>query len=118
MKISITGRRYDLPEAIKNKATLEVEKLGRFFDNIISANLVLSHDNFRCEGELTMKVSRSNLVAKASTEDMIATIEEVTDKMARQLKKHKGKMKDHKQKQATGRKEKVDLSTGVDEVEF
>ncbi len=118
MKIKVTGRRIELSEDVKGRATTEIEKLDRFFDNIISASLVLTQDKHRFDGELTMNVSRSNLVAKASTEDMIATIEEVTDKMATQLKKHKEKMKDRKQKTVSGKKSKVELSTGVDEVEL
>jgi putative sigma-54 modulation protein len=118
MKIKVTGRRIELSDDIKGRATLEVEKLEKFFDNIISASLVLSQDKHRCDGELTMNVSRSNLVAKASTEDMFATIEMVTDKMAAQLKKHKEKIKDRQQKKISEKKTVVDLTTGVDEVEF
>ncbi len=118
MKIKVTGRRIELNDDIKGRATSEIEKLEKFFDNIISASLVLSQDKHRFDGELTMNVSRSNLVAKASTEDMFATIEEVTDKMATQLKRHKGKIKDRKQKIVSDKKEKVDLTTSVDEVEL
>jgi putative sigma-54 modulation protein len=118
MKIKVTGRRIELSEGIKGRATTEIEKLDRFFDNIISASLVLTQDKHRFDGELTMNVSRSNLVAKASTEDMFATIEEVTDKMASQLKKHKEKIKDRKQKVVAAKKAKVELTTAVDEVEL
>jgi len=118
MNLQVTGRRFDLDEKTKQRAVQEVEKLTKFFDNITSASLVLTQENFRCEGELTMNVARSKLVAKASTEDMFATIEQVTDKMAKQLKKHKGKLKEKDQRKLSERKEKVDLSTGVDEVEF
>jgi len=118
MKIKVTGRRIELSEDMKGRATTEIEKLGRFFDNIISASLVLTQDKHRFDGELTMSVSRSNLVAKASTEDMFATIEEVTDKMAAQLKKHKEKIKDRKQKVVAAKKAKVELTTAVDEVEL
>ena len=118
MQIKVTGRRIELSDEVKKRATLEIEKLGKFFDNIISANLVLVQDKHRFDGELTMSVSKSNLVSKASTVDMYATIEEVTDKMAAQLKKHKERLKDRKQKRATGIKSRVDLTTEVDEVEF
>ena len=118
MKIKVTGRKIELSDGIKERATLEIEKLGKFFDNIISANLVLMQDKHRCDGELTMSVSKSNLVAKASTEDMYATIEMVTDKMATQLKKHKEKIKDRKQKRVAGTKSNVELTTEEDEVEF
>ncbi len=104
MKIKVTGRRLELNDDIKDRATLEIEKLGKFFDNIISASMVLSQDKHRCDGELTMKVSRSNLVSKASTEDMYATIEAVTDRMAVQLKKHKEKIKDRKEKTVSRKK--------------
>ena len=118
MKIKVTGRRIELTEDIKGRASREIEKLEKFFDNITSASLVLSQDKHRFDGELTMNVSRSNLVAKASTADMYATIEEVTDKMATQLKKHKEKMKERKIRGGPNRKEHVDLTTSVDEVEF
>ena len=118
MKIKVTGRRYEVEDKIKSRAISEIEKLEKFFDNIISANLVLSQDAFRCEGELTMTVSKSKLVSKASTEDMFATIEMVTDKMAAQLKKHKGKLKERDQKGLSEKKAKVTLSTKVDEVEY
>ncbi len=118
MKIKVTGRRIEVEEKIKDRAISEIEKLDKFFDNIISASLVLSQDGFRCEGELTMAVSKSKLVSKASTEDMFATIEMVTDKMATQLKKHKGKLKERDQKTLSEKKSTVKLSTKVDEVEY
>lgn len=118
MKIKVTGRHYEVEDKIKDRAISEIEKLNKFFDNIVTANLVLSQDGFRCDGELTMSVSKSKLVAKASTEDMFATIEMVTDKMATQLKKHKGKLKERDQKVQSERKEKVKLSTKVDEVDY
>lgn len=118
MKIKVTGRRYEVEERTKERAISEIEKLNKFFDNIVSASLVLSQDGFRCEGELTMTVSKSKLVSKASTEDMFATIEMVTDKMAAQLKKHKGKMKERDQKGLSERKAKVKLTTKVDEVDY
>ncbi len=118
MKIKVTGRRYEVEDKIRERALSEIEKLSKFFDNIVSASLVLSQDGFRCEGELTMTVSKSKLVSKASTEDMFATIEMVTDKMAAQLKKHKGKMKERDQKGLSERKAKVKLTTKVDEVDY
>ncbi len=118
MKIKVTGRRFDLTDEVKERAIDEIERLGKFFDNIISANLVLSQDNYRIGGELSMSVSRSKLIAKGETPDAIATIEMVTDKMAQQLKKHKGKMKDRQQKKVAEKKTEVELDTDVDEVEF
>jgi putative sigma-54 modulation protein len=118
MKITVTGRRIELTDSVKDRANAEIERLGKFFSNIISANLVLSQDNYRIDGELSMNVSKSKLIAKASTEDPLATIEMVTDKMAQQLKKHKGKMKDRQQKRVAEKKAEIELDTGKDEIDF
>jgi putative sigma-54 modulation protein len=118
MKIKVTGRRFELTNEVKERAEGEIMKLAKFFDNIISANLVLSQDNYRCDGELTMNVSRSNLIAKASTDDAFSTIEMVTDKMAAQLKKHKGKMRDRKQRKVAQQKAGTELTVGEDEAEI
>jgi putative sigma-54 modulation protein len=117
MKINVTGRRFDLTDAVKQRATTEIERLNKFFDNIISANLVMSQEKHRIHGELTMNVSRSKLVAKAATKDPLATIEMVTDKMAKQLKKHKGKLKDRQQEKVAEMKAEVDLDTGADDLD-
>ncbi|MCK4858239.1 MAG: ribosome-associated translation inhibitor RaiA [candidate division Zixibacteria bacterium] len=118
MKIKVSGRRFELTDAVKKRATTEIEKLDKFFDNIISANLVLSQANYRIDGELSMNVSRSKLVAKATTGDPLATIEMVTDKMAQQLKKHKGKMKDRQQRKVAERKSDVDVENSEEEGEY
>lgn len=118
MRISVTGRRFELTDAVKDRATDEIEKLGKFFDNIISANLVLSQEKHRIQGELTMTVARSKLVAKSSTKDPLATIEMVTDKMATQLKKHKGKIKDRHQDKVAEMKSAVELDTGAEDPEL
>jgi putative sigma-54 modulation protein len=118
MRIKVTGRRFDLTDEVKKRATDEIEKLTKFFDNIQSANLVLSQDSYRFGGELSMSVARSKLIAKAETEDPLATIEMVTDKMAKQLKKHKGKMKDRQQKRVAEKKVEIQLDTGADDPEL
>ena len=64
MQIKVTGRRLELTDKIKEKANGEIEKLSKFFDNIVSANLVLSQQNYRCDGELTMNVAKSKLIQK------------------------------------------------------
>lgn len=118
MKIKVTGRRFELSDEVKDRAIDEIERLGKFFDNIISANLVLSQDNYRIGGELSMSVSRSKLIAKAETADPLATIEMVTDKMATQLKKHKGKLKDRQQRRVAEKKVEIELDTGKDDIEI
>lgn len=118
MKISVTGRHFELTDAVKDRATDEIERLGKFFDNIISANLVMTQEKHRILGELTMSVAKSKLIAKSSTKDPLATIEMVTDKMAKQLKKHKGKMKERHQDKISEMKEEVELNTSTDDAEL
>jgi len=67
---------------------------------------------------LSMNVSKSTLIAKGSTKDPLATIEMVTDKMAKQLKKHKGKMKERHQDKVAEMKEEIQLNTKTDDAEL
>ena len=118
MKINVTGRHFELTDAVRDPATDEIERLDKFFDNIISANLVLTQEKHRIQGELSMTVARSKLIAKSSTKDALATIEMVTDKMATQLKKHKGKIRDRHQDKIAEMKAEVELDTGAEDPEL
>lgn len=90
----ISARHFDLTEDLKVKAEAEMEHLERFFDNIISAELVLDTEKHRRLAELNVKVYNSTLTASGDSDDMINSITIAVDKVKSQLKKYKGKLKD------------------------
>lgn len=96
MDIRVTARHFDLTQELKDYAETTIEPLRRYFDKIIDTHLILDIEKHRQMAELTMSVYGQNLIAHAVTNDMYASIDEVTDKMSRQLKKYNDRFSEHR----------------------
>ena len=96
MKKQITARHFDLTPEMKAKAEEEMEGLTRFFDNIVSAEMVLDAERHRRVAELKVNVFNSLIAGRGETDDMYTAIDVAVDKVKTQLKKYKGKLKDRK----------------------
>ena len=96
MNTSVTARHFDLTPEIKARALEEMDNLTRYFERIISAEYILDTERHRRIAELRVKAYGQTLSGTAETDDMIASIDQAADKMKKQLKKHKGKLKDKK----------------------
>ncbi len=95
----ISARHFDLTDEMREKAESEMDGLTRFFDNIISAEMVLDTERHVHKAELLVKVYNSTITGTGSTDDMYNSIDQAVDKVKSQLKKHKGKLK-HKDPEA------------------
>ena len=97
MNIRITGRTGDVTAGMKAKAAAKVEKLSRFFDRITWVDVVLDVDSERKSVEMSAGLNRGQtVVAKTESDDMFTAIDLAMDKMTRQLRKHKEKLRDHR----------------------
>jgi putative sigma-54 modulation protein len=92
MQLSISGHHVDVTDALKNYASEKLTRLERHFDHITNVHVVLSVEKLRQRAEATMHVSGAELFADADSEDMYAAIDALTDKLDRQLLKHKEKL--------------------------
>lgn len=92
MQLSISGHHVDVTDALKNYTSEKLSKLERHFDNITNVHVVLSVEKVKQRAEATMHVSGAELFADADSEDMYAAIDALTDKLDRQLLKHKEKL--------------------------
>ena len=92
LEISITGRHTTITESLKNHAHAKLEKLERFADGIEDVRLILNVEENRQTAECIFRLRRhGQLVSEAEADDLYAAIDMAADRMARQLKKHKGK---------------------------
>ena len=96
MQQMITARHFDLSPELREKAEAQVESLTRYFDNIISADLILDVERHRHKAELKVKVYKDVLASTGETDDMYNSIAVAVDRMKGQLKKYKGKLKEKK----------------------
>jgi len=73
-----------------------VQKLERHFDNITNVQVTLTVEKMVQKAEATVHASGAELHANADNENMYAAIDGLTDKLDRQLIKHKEKMVSHR----------------------
>lgn len=95
MQISLTGNHVDLTEPLREYVNTKLDRLERHFDIVQDIHVVLTVEKLRHKAEATLHVAGGNLYADSVQEDMYAAIDTLTDKLDRQLRKHKEKMTDH-----------------------
>ncbi|MEJ2059198.1 MAG: ribosome-associated translation inhibitor RaiA [Gammaproteobacteria bacterium] len=95
MQLDLTGHHMDITPALRDYVTDKMGKLERHFDNVIDVHVVLSVEKLRHKAEASILVSGNKLFADAVDEDMYAAIDALSDKLDRQVLKHKDKVQDH-----------------------
>lgn len=95
MQVILTGHHIDITDSLRDYVNSKVERLERHFDNATDIHVVLTVEKLRHKAEGTIHVAGGNIHADQTEEDMYAAIDGLTDKLDRQLKKHKEKLKDH-----------------------
>ncbi|WJW74860.1 ribosome-associated translation inhibitor RaiA [Thiohalobacter sp. IOR34] len=101
MQIILTGHHVDITDPLRDYVTSKMERLERHFDHVTDTHVVLSVEKNRHTAEATMHISGGNLFADNTEEDMYAAIDGLVDKLDRQVKKHKEKIKDHHRNEGT-----------------
>jgi putative sigma-54 modulation protein len=100
MQVSLSGHHVEITESMRNYVNEKVGRLDRHFDQALDIHIVLTVEKLRHKAEATLHVSGSNLHADDVQEDMYAAIDGLVDKLDRQGKKHKEKMKSHRLRSA------------------
>lgn len=95
MQINITGKQMDVTPALRDYVENKFQRLERHFEQMKNVHVILSVEKERHKAEATISVARNELFANTEQETMYAAIDELMDKLDRQLKKHKEKMTDH-----------------------
>ena len=91
MQVSLSGHHVEITESLRNYVNEKVEKLDRHFDHALDIHIVLTVEKLRHKAEATLHVSGSNLHADDAIDGLV-------DKLDRQGKKHKEKMKNYRPK--------------------
>lgn len=98
MNLTITGHHLDVTESLRNYVASKMEKLERHSADVQDINVILSVEKLQQKAEATVNLKGNQLFADTAEQDMYAAIDLLTDKLDRQLIKHKEKVKDHHRK--------------------
>jgi putative sigma-54 modulation protein len=91
MQINISGHHVDVTDSLKDYVLNKMSRLERHSDQITNTDVTLTVEKLRQIAEATVHISGADLFATSESEDMYAAIDTLTDKLDRQLIKHKEK---------------------------
>ena len=97
MQITVTFRHMETSEPVRSYVEEKLPKVKKYIDEPIDAQVVLSVEKkIRHKAEVSLVAKGVTIKAKDETADMYAAIDGVMDKIERQLKRYKDKIKNHK----------------------
>lgn len=108
MTFTLTARHFKAHDSIKEFARSEMDKITKFFDGIISTEVILSYDkpsNSIKNAEIIIHAKNHIFTATESSEDFLKSIELAIIKVQTQIKKYKDKLTDHSASEARELKE-------------
>ena len=95
MNLQISGHHLEITPAIHAYVTGKLERVTRHFDNVIDVNVILSVEKLKQKAEVTVHLSGKDVYVEAIEDDLYAAIDSLSDKLDRQVQKHKQKVQDH-----------------------
>jgi len=96
LRIDLTDRHEQHAETVKEYAREKVEKLTRYFDGVHHIEIVLDkeHDDHSVEVIVSAN-NHMHFVGHATNPSVMACIDRVVDKLERQVRKAKERLRDH-----------------------
>jgi putative sigma-54 modulation protein len=95
MQINISGRQIEITDSLRDYAEEKIGRVQKHFDHLTTMNVVLQVEKQRHLAEVTLHAKGATLAASADAPDMYAAIDQLADKLDRQVLKHKEKLADH-----------------------
>jgi putative sigma-54 modulation protein len=98
MQIKVSGKHMEVTEPIREYATEKAGKLPRYFDRVQAIDVVLDKGkNSHVHVEMIVDAEHADpFVASATGEDLYGCIDDVVDKLERQLTDHKNRLRNRK----------------------
>ena len=100
MKISVRGDKVKVTEAMNNYVVEKLKKIDKYLDNpeAVNASVVVRVEKQGQKVELTIPLKNFMLRAEETQEDIYAAVDTIVDKIERQIRKNKTKLKKHAKK--------------------
>jgi putative sigma-54 modulation protein len=100
MNLTISGHHLEVTPALRGYVTSKLDRIARHFDQVVDIKVLLTVDNMkekelRQRAECNVHVKGRDLFAESSHADLYAAVDELTDKLNRQVGRYKEKTQDH-----------------------
>jgi len=95
MQITITGHHVEVSPALRTYVSEKMQRISRHFDHVISINVILNVEKHRNDAEATLHTAGKSLFANSSDDDMYAAIDGLVDKLDKQVRRYKDRLRNH-----------------------
>ncbi len=107
MKISVTFRNGEGEDWQKVYAEERIQKLNKYLDSPAEAHIIVSTEKFRNVTEINLSSNGWNINAKEEAKDMHIALDSCIEKIEKQLKKQREKVREHKPRSIRRGQEKL-----------
>jgi len=100
MNLTISGHHLEVTPALREYVLTKLDRVTRHFDQVVDINVLLSIEKLRekerrQKAEVTLRVKGRDIYVEQAHEDLYAAIDQLMDKLDRQVCRHKDKVQDH-----------------------
>jgi putative sigma-54 modulation protein len=96
MQLNITFRHVEPSDALKAYVVEKVDRLKKYFDGLVEGHVILSLEKIRHTAEVILQANGIRVNAREETADFYSAVDNVAEKLERQLVRYKEKLKRHK----------------------
>ncbi|WP_028844477.1 ribosome hibernation-promoting factor, HPF/YfiA family [Thermodesulfovibrio thiophilus] len=99
MKITIRGKNIDVTEALRQYIEKRISKFDKFLNDQSEAVVTISTEKFTHKIDVLLKVDGHLIQAEGKTEDLYSAVDQVVEKLEKQILKYKEKIQDKNKKE-------------------
>ncbi|MFM2065125.1 MAG: hypothetical protein RLZZ584_34 [Pseudomonadota bacterium] len=100
MNLTISGHHLEVTPALREYVLTKLDRVIRHFDQVVDVNVLLTVEKQkekekRQRAEVTLHTKGKDIFVETADEDLYAAIDQLMDKLDRQVVRHKDKLQDH-----------------------
>ena len=100
MNLTISGHHLEVTPSLREYVLTKLDRVTRHFDQVVDVNVLLTVEKQkekqrRQRAECNVHVKGNDMFAESSHEDLYASVDELMDKLDRQVVRHKDRVQDH-----------------------
>jgi putative sigma-54 modulation protein len=100
MNLTISGHHLEVTQALRAYVTTKLDRITRHFDQVVDIKVILTVEKQkekerRQRAECNIHVRGSDMFAESSHHDLYAAVDELVDKLDRQVGRHKTRVQGH-----------------------
>ena len=100
MNLTISGHHLDVSPALRSYVTTKLDRITRHLDQLVDVKVILTVEKQkekerRQKAECNIHVKGGDLFAESSHADLYAAVDDLVDKLDRQVVRHKDRLQDH-----------------------